>query len=99
VSRRLMTLLAVLALAIGTLAPATAAGAQVTDTADTPTVEKSQSGSYIAVMEADPLLADFDQDQLASKQAQKKAKGLKKDQDKALEDAGPNCPLRRAAVI
>jgi subtilisin family serine protease len=83
-----MTLLAVLALAIGILAPATTAGAQVADSNDLPAVEKSESGSYIVVMDADPLLADFDQDELASKQAQAKAKGLKKGQDKALEDAG-----------
>ncbi len=51
-------------------------------------VEKSTTGSYIVVMTADPLLADFDQDELDSNAATKKANGLAKGHDKALEDAG-----------
>ena len=89
-SRRLLILLAVLALAVGVLAPvaASAAGDDV-DLAGMPTtVEKSEYGSYIVVMTADPLLAEFDQQELGSAAAQAKAKGLKKGHDKALKDAG-----------
>ena len=89
-SRRLLILLAVLALAVGVLTPV-AAGAEegsvdldgsITD------VEKSEYDSYIVVMTADPLLADFDQDELGSNAAEKKANGLAKGHDKALKDAG-----------
>ena len=85
-----MILLAILALAVGVLTPV-AAGAEegsvdldgaITD------VEKSKTGSYIVVMTADPLLVEFDQDELDSKAAAKKANGLAKGHDKALKDAG-----------
>ena len=81
-------LFAVLALAIGILAPATLAGAQVDDSAGTPTVAESRSGSYIVVMAADPLLAHFDQNELGSPSAEKKGEALTEDQDEALDSAG-----------
>jgi subtilisin family serine protease len=85
-----LILLAILALAIGVLTPVTAGAAEdplELDGSATP-VEKSTTGSYIVVMTADPLLADFDQDELDSNAATKKANGLAKGHDKALEDAG-----------
>ena len=77
-------------MAIGVLTPVTAGAAEdplELDGSTTP-VEKSTTGSYIVVMTADPLLADFDQDELDSNAATKKANGLAKGHDKALEDAG-----------
>ena len=83
-----MVLLAVLALAIGILAPATMAGAQISDTAEAPTVEKSASGSYIVVMAAEPLLADFDQDELTTPAAEAEAVAMSEAHDEALESVG-----------
>ena len=90
VSRRLLILLAILALAVGVLTPVTAGAAEDSldlDGSITP-VEKSTTGSYIVVMTADPLLVEFDQDELDSNAATKKANGLAKGHDKALKDAG-----------
>ena len=95
-SRRLLILLAILALAVGALAPITAGAAEDSldlDGSITP-VEKSKTGSYIVVMTADPLLADFDQDELDSKAATKKANGLAKGHDKALKDAGVSTSVK-----
>ena len=89
-SRRLLILLAILALAVGVLTPVTAGAAEDSldlDGSITP-VEKSTTGSYIVVMTADPLLVEFDQDELDSNAATKKANGLAKGHDKALKDAG-----------
>ena len=51
-------------------------------------VAKSETGSYIVVMEADPLVVTEGQDALNTPKVQKKAKGLAKGHDKVLEDAG-----------
>ncbi|MEA3501855.1 MAG: S8 family serine peptidase, partial [Actinomycetota bacterium] len=95
-SRRLLILLAVLALAVGVLTPVAAGAADesVELSGTQTTVEKSEYGSYIVVMTADPLLADFDQDQLDSKAAKKQAKGLAKGHDRALKDAGINTDVK-----
>ncbi|MEA2002097.1 MAG: S8 family serine peptidase [Actinomycetota bacterium] len=85
----MLTLLAVLAIAIGVLSPVSAGAASPTvDLGGDKTVVESQTGSYIVVMEADPLIVEFGQDGLTSKAAEKKAKGLAKGHDKALTDAG-----------
>ncbi|MEN8115068.1 MAG: S8 family serine peptidase, partial [Actinomycetota bacterium] len=91
-SRRLLTLLAVLALAVGVLTPI-AAGA-----ADTPAglelaaqkgdVAKSPSGSYIVVMKAEPLIAEFGQDGLDSKKAKSERAKIEKSHGKVLANAG-----------
>lgn len=52
------------------------------------TVTESAYGSYVVVMAADPLIAEYGQDGLGSNAAQKEAQGLKKGQEKALEKAG-----------
>jgi subtilisin family serine protease len=91
--RSILTLLSVFALAIAVLAPIGAAGAADPQAgldlaSQRSEVERSPSGSYIVVMSIEPLLADFDQDQLNSKPAQKKAKGFEKSHDETLEAAG-----------
>lgn len=93
-----MILLAVLALAVGVLTPVAAGAADDSDSVELSgtqtTVEKSEYGSYIVVMTADPLLADFDQDELDSKAAKKQAQGLAKGHDKALKDAGVSTDVK-----
>jgi subtilisin family serine protease len=84
----LVILLAVFALAIGILAPVAAAGAQVAESESPPAVEKSASGSYIVVMAAEPLLADFDQDELTTPAAEAEGVDIKKSQDEVLESVG-----------
>jgi len=91
-SRRLLILLSVLALAIGVLAPMSVASAAETDGAqlgtESPSVAKSKTGSYIVVMEADPLVVTEGQDALNTPKVKKKGKALAKGHDKVLEDAG-----------
>jgi len=89
VNKRILVLLSVLALAMTMLAPIGAAeDGTAGDNAGGSSVVKSSTGSYVVVMEADPLVVDFDQDDLNSKAAKKKADGLKKGHEKALKDAG-----------
>ena len=88
-NKRILVLLSVLALAMTMLAPIGAAeDAAVGDAADGFSVVKSTTGSYVVIMEDEPLVVEYGQDQLNSKAAQKKANGLKKGHDKALKDAG-----------
>ncbi len=95
-SRRLLILLSVLALAIGVLTPVAAGAADPSaDLAGLPkSVEKSPTGSYIVVMTVDPLLASFDQDDLNSRAAQSKAKGLRRGHDKVLGNAGVDADVK-----
>jgi subtilisin family serine protease len=84
--KRYFVLLAVIALWLAVLAPAGAAS-DATAKAEV-SVTESSTGSYIVVMEADPLVSSFDQTQLNSPAAKNKAKGLKKGHDKVLKQAG-----------
>lgn len=81
-----------LALAIAALSPVAAGAAEPQAGLDLASqrsqVEESPTGSYIIVMSIDPLLADFDQDQLNSKPAQAKARGLERGHDDVLTAAG-----------
>jgi len=91
--RSILTLLSVLALAIAVLAPIGAAGA-----ADAPTglelavgkgeVAKSPTGSYIVVMKEAPLVAEFGQDGLDSRQAKARKAEKQKQQDRVLAESG-----------
>ena len=88
-SKRLLTLLVVLLVAaVGLPAAAAAGGDGAMILADGKAVAKSPTGSYIVVMAADPLLADFEQDDLTSPAAQREARKLQREQEKALEKAG-----------
>ena len=80
--RSIFVLLTVLALTVAVFVPV-AAGAADSDAGlelanQGVTVEKSPTGSYIVVMAIEPLLAEFEQDELNSRPAQNKARGLKK---------------------
>ena len=74
-SRRLLILLAVLALAVGVLTPVAAGAAETPSGLELATpkgeVAKSPSGSYIVVMRAEPLIAEFGQDGLDTNKADK----------------------------
>ena len=84
-----MTLFAVLGLAMAMMSPTTAGGETPTvDLGGDNSVVESEYGSYIVVMKADPLIVEFGQDGLQSNAAEKKAKGLAKGHEKALDDAG-----------
>ncbi len=90
-SRRRLAILGAAALVATVLVPPTPAGAKQSD-AGPPSgdkaVEVSTSGSYIVVMEADPLIASFDADDLDSASAEAAAAELVESHDDALEDAG-----------
>ncbi len=88
-SRRLLILFALLALVVGALSPV-AAGAAQDDAAPASdkSVEESPTGSYIVVMEAEPLVAVVGQDNLDSAAADSLGAELEEVQDDALEDAG-----------
>jgi len=88
-SRRMWILIALLALVVGIISPV-AAGAAQDDGGDGPAVEvvKSSTGSYIVVMEGDPLVVTEGRDKLNTRKAKTKGKALAKGHDKALEDAG-----------
>jgi len=92
VSRRLMILLAVFALAIGVITPL-AAGAAETPTglelaAPKNDVAKSPNGSYIVVMKAEPLIVEFGQDGLDTKKADKARAKKDKKHDEVLSESG-----------
>jgi subtilisin family serine protease len=80
VNGRFLVLLFAFALAMAMLAQPGAAAA--------PDVAESTTGSYVIVLEADPLIAYFDQADLGTNAAKNKANGLKKGHDKALKDSG-----------
>jgi subtilisin family serine protease len=52
------------------------------------TVAKSSTGSYVVVMEADPLIASYTRSDLKSPPAKRRGRGLKRGHEKALQDAG-----------
>jgi len=91
--RSILTLLSVFALAIAVLAPLGAAGAAETPTglelaAPSNDVAKSPNGSYIIVMKAEPLIVEFGQDGLDTKQADKARAKKDKKHDKVLKESG-----------
>ncbi len=91
-SRRLLILLAVLALAVAALSPVAAGAADEQPTLELASqkseVAKSPSGSYIVVMKAEPLIAEFGQDGLDTKQADKARAKKDKEHDEVLEESG-----------
>ncbi|MCL1600377.1 MAG: S8 family serine peptidase [Actinomycetia bacterium] len=91
--RSILTLLSVFALAIAVLAPLSAAGAAETPTglelaAPKAEVAKSPNGSYIIVMKAEPLIVEFGQDGLDTKQADKARAKKDKKHDEVLAESG-----------
>jgi subtilisin family serine protease len=88
-SRRLLILFALLALVVGALSPVAAGAAQddAVPASDKDVVE-STTGSYIVVMDADPLITSFDADELDSPQAEAEAGALVDSHEEVLEDVG-----------
>jgi subtilisin family serine protease len=88
-SRRLLILFALLALVVGALSPVAAGAAQddAVPASDKDVVE-STTGSYIVVMDADPLITSFDADELDSPQAEAEAGELVDSHEEVLEDVG-----------
>jgi subtilisin family serine protease len=87
-----LTLLAVLALAVAALSPVAAGAADPQPTLEFASqkseVAKSPSASYIVVLKADPLIAEYGQDRLQSSKAKKDARGIAKGHEKILRDVG-----------
>lgn len=91
--RTTLTLLSLFALVLAVMAPVGSAGAAQPNAGlglgqlkgD---VAVSPTGSYIVVMNEEPLVAEFGQDGLDSKQAKAKGKALAKGHDKVLAEAG-----------
>ncbi len=87
-----MILLAVFALAIGVITPVAAGAAapqqELELAAQKGDVAKSPSGSYIVVMRAEPLVAEFGQDGLDTKQADKARSKKDKKHDEVLVESG-----------
>ena len=80
VSRRLLTLFAILALALAALSPVGAAGAAEPDDIDfafaTPEVQKSTTGSYVVIMDQVPLLVTEGKGNLNTARALDKAQQM-----------------------
>ena len=91
-SRRLLILLAVLALAVGVLTPVAAGAAapqqELELAAQKDDVAKSPSGSYIVVMKDAPLVTEFGQDGLDSKKANAERAKKNKQHDTVLTESG-----------
>ena len=87
--RNLLTLVVAVATAIALAAPASGTAATDADfSAPDRVVAKGEYNSYIVVMKADPLVATFAQDQLASGKAKAKGRALAKGHAKAMKDVG-----------
>ncbi len=92
-SRRLLSLLAVMALAIALLAP-TGVGASEPQTepllgdVEKLDVEESEFGSYVVVMKADPLVVTEGREALETTQARSERRRLRESHDRALRDVG-----------
>ena len=87
--RRLLMVLAVVALLMAAVSPV---GAQesvsVPDDALDDIYAAKQTATYIVIMAEEPLVATFGQDDLDSSKARAKDKKLRGNQNKALRDAG-----------
>ncbi len=88
--RRLLIVVAVLATAFAMSVPAVGAQNETQMAATPKQVAPSSNGSYIVVMQADPLVATEGKENLDSKKAKKRASELQQSHDKALTDAGVN---------
>jgi subtilisin family serine protease len=91
--RTTLTLLSLFALVLAVMAPVGAAGAAQPNNGlqlgqQKGAVAVSPTGSYIVVMNEEPLLVEFGQDRLNSKQAKEKGKALAKGHDKVLNAVG-----------
>lgn len=85
---RKRSILLTAALGLATAIPVGVAQSSPVTIAAAPFVEESASGSYVVVMQADPLLGEFDQGQLTSKAAKKKGAAMARGHAKVLERAG-----------
>ncbi len=86
-------ILAAIALAATALVPPGAAGAEQSDASPggsdgDKAVEVSTSGSYIVVMDADPLIVEFDAEDLGTAAAEAEAADIVESHDDVLEDSG-----------
>ncbi|MDW3216097.1 MAG: S8 family serine peptidase [Ilumatobacteraceae bacterium] len=86
-SRKRSILLAA-ALGVATAIPVGVAQSSPAAVTAAPVVETSTSGSYVVVMQADPLLGEFAQGELNSKAAKKKGAAIARGHAKTLERAG-----------
>jgi subtilisin family serine protease len=84
------SLLLTAALGLATVLPAGIARSSPDGVQASGAVAVSESGSYIVVLQADPLLGQFDQDQLRSAQAEKQGNAMAKGHAKIMADAGVN---------
>jgi subtilisin family serine protease len=87
-SRTRIALVAATACTLATLGLPSAVVAEQQDGQGSASVEVSTTGSYIVVMEADPLLAEHDPEDLGRPKVKAKAAGIIKSHEDALEDAG-----------
>ena len=86
-----LALVGALAVAVSSFAPATMAGAQDESAASasgSKTVIESETGSYIVVMAADPLVTTIGADALGTPAAEAEAAVLEESHDEVLADAG-----------
>lgn len=87
--RTRLSIVAAAALVASTMiVPVVAHAEQTDDPGGGVTVEVSTTGSYIVVMDADPLIASFDADRLSSSKARAEARRIVKSHDDALGAAG-----------
>ncbi len=85
--KRFLTALAACALMLGVLVPAVGA-AESSAGDDAVSVEKSAYGSYIVVMRDNPLLATFEQSDLASSAARAERTRIRDSHDRVMREAG-----------
>jgi subtilisin family serine protease len=85
-SRRSLILLTALALVASLLAPMGPAGAAPDD--PPAVVQQSDTGSYVVIMDADPLVVTEGADNLDTPAAQERADDLRAEQDEALNETG-----------
>jgi len=86
-----LALVGALAVAIASFAPVTIAGAQDESPASesgSKTVIESETGSYIVVMAADPLITTIASEDLGTPEAEAQAAVLEESHDEVLADAG-----------
>jgi subtilisin family serine protease len=90
-SRRLLILSALLALVMGALTPVAASATQgdgVASALPLEQVDESTTGSYIVVMEADPLIVNFAAEDLTKPQAKAQAAAIVESHEAALASVG-----------
>jgi subtilisin family serine protease len=90
-SRRLVTLLSILGLAVVLLPPAPGLGAALGAATGGPNpreVEESSTGSYVVIMATDPLVADYDRHDLNTVRARADRERIRASHRLAMRDAG-----------